>query len=196
VNKNYLIRCATEADAKGILAIYAPYITDSAVSFEEEIPSEAEMAGRIRSITETYPYLVCEDGGEVAGYAYASKHRQREAYRWAAEVSVYVHPEFRGQGVASLLYSKLFSILKYQGFTCLLAGITIPNLPSIFFHEKMGFEKIGEFKNIGFKLGNWHHVGWWELNLNPGNKPPADPVVKFCTIAGNGVWENILSGDK
>ena len=184
---------AEEQDVPQILGIYAPYILESAVSFEVNVPGEKDMWQRISAILCDYPYLVCEIENRIAGYAYASEHRHREAYKWSKEVSAYVHPGFRKHHVATALYSALFKILKYQGVTNLLAGVTIPNQPSIRFHEKLGFRKIAEYTAVGYKLGKWHNVGWWEYRLNPGFEPPVETLISFTGMAGSVPVVNALS---
>ena len=191
MNKNFTIRAVKEKDVDGILEIYAPFITGSVVSFEEEVPGPELMWNRISSITADLPFLICEHQKKVTGYAYASTHRVRQAYRWSKEVSVYVHPEYRKKGIASALYTALFEMLKYQGVVNLLAGITIPNPESVRFHEKMGFRKTGEFARIGFKFDAWHNVGWWELRLFPEETKPGEiipfPEIKHSRAAKSAV---------
>jgi L-amino acid N-acyltransferase YncA len=193
VNKNVIIRTVEEDDVAAILEIYSPFVLDSATSFEVSLPSEAEMRERILGIKSDYPFIVCEIGDTLTGYAYISNHRQREAYKWSKEISAYVHPDFRGKHIASALYSALFSIAKIQGITNLLAGITIPNPASIRFHEKIGFRKLGEYTAVGYKLGGWHNVGWWELNLNPEMLPPKEKVAPFHEIASSDKIPEILA---
>lgn len=159
------IRMVEREDIPEILEIYAPYVLQSAVSFEETVPSEDEFWQRIQTIMKDCPFLVCEIDSKVAGYAYASMHRPRAAYRWAKEVSVYVHPGFRRKNIAKALYSCLIEIVRFQGIYTLLAIITLPNEASVKLHENMGFKQCAEFKNIGYKLGQWQTVGWWELQL-------------------------------
>jgi phosphinothricin acetyltransferase len=170
------IRFATIADAPGILEIYAPYVLETAVTFEEEVPTAAEIESRIRQISSKLPYLVCEIDRKIAGYAYAYDFRNRSAYRWIKELSVYVRPDFRRRNIARALYSCLIELLKYQGITSVLACITVPNHESVTFHENFGFRKVGEFRANGYKLGQWHNVGWWDLDLNPDRSHPCpDP---------------------
>jgi L-amino acid N-acyltransferase YncA len=193
VNKEVKIRVVEEKDVAAILAIYSPFVLESSTSFEVSLPSEAEMWERILSTRNEYPYLVYETGNTLAGYAYVSNHRQREAYRWSKEISVYIDPRFRGKRIATALYSALFSIVKMQGITNLLAGISIPNPASIGFHEKMGFRKVGEYTAVGYKHGKWHNVGWWELNLNPKMLPPNERIAPFSEIAGSVEAGNIFT---
>jgi phosphinothricin acetyltransferase len=118
-----------------------------------------------------YPWLVCDTGGRVAGYAYATRHRARAAYQWSVETTVYVHPEFRRRGVGRGLYESLFPILAAQGFANAYAGITLPNPASVAVHEAAGFTYLGRFERIGYKLGAWHDVGWWQRPIGAGEAP-------------------------
>jgi phosphinothricin acetyltransferase len=166
-----------ERDATPCAAIYAPSVEASATSFEEQAPSAEEVAGRIKRIQPTHPWLVAERGGEVLGYAYACPHRQRPAYRWAAEVSVYVAETQRGRGSGQALYETLFERLRGQHLHMACAGITLPNEPSIALHERLGFVPVGVFRQIGWKAGAWHDVGWWQLDLgSAGSEPPPEPL--------------------
>jgi phosphinothricin acetyltransferase len=168
------IRFAKTTDAPGISEIYAPFVNGSAVTFEEEVPSGEEIASRMEQISEKLPYLVCEIEGKVAGYAYACDFRTRSAYRWTKELSVYVHPSFRRKNIAVALYGCVIDLIKLQGITSALACITVPNPESVGFHEQYGFKKVGIFRANGYKLGQWHDVGWWELDLNPERVVPWD----------------------
>ncbi|MCB9234686.1 MAG: N-acetyltransferase [Bacteroidia bacterium] len=168
-----LIRLATEKDAAAIREIYAPFITDSCVSFEMEIPDLPEIESRIRKVNQQGVWLICEMENQVAGYAYAGEHRARAAYNWAREVSVYLRPAFESRGVAAALYTSLFSICNLRGFSNYLAGITLPNPKSLRFHQKMGFQPVGTYHNIGYKFGQWHDVIWLELFLGKTNEAPA-----------------------
>lgn len=171
-----ITRFATLADAPAILAIYAPYITGSTITFEYDVPPVAEFAERIRTIQQQLPYLVAESDGQVLGYAYASKHRDRTAYQWSVETSVYVHPDGHRQGIARQLYSHLFELLRRQGYFNAYAGITLPNHKSESFHRSLGFEHIGTYSNIGYKLGAWHSVAWFQLALQSYQLNPTRPV--------------------
>ena len=169
------IRLATEADAKAMLAIYAPVVRKTAISFELHPPSVDEFRSRVRSTLERAPWLVCEIGGYVAGYAYAGPLRTREAYQWSVEVTVYVHPDYRRHGVGSAVYTSLFECLRFQGYMNAYGGIALPNPGSIGLHESMGFFHIGTYRNVGYKLGAWHDVGWWQLELMSPMDKPAPP---------------------
>lgn len=175
------IRVATARDAAAILQIYGPYITDTSYTFEIEIPTEESFAERINDYLHTYPWLVCEIDGVLAGYAYGSKHRERIAYQWSAECSVYVHDDFHREGVGTALYSALIEILKLQQFRNLYAVINLPNEKSVAFHEKMGFEYFATYKHVGYKLGKWKNVGWWQLQLNEYSLEP-EPPIKFSEM--------------
>lgn len=160
-----LVRLAHARDVPAILAIYAPFVRDTAVSFEYEPPTLAEMERRLRAFQQEYPSLVCERAGQVAGYAYASRFRSRTAYQWTAEVTVYVHPDHQRRGVAGTLYRSLLDRLRVQGFRTAVAGITLPNAGSVALHESLGFQPVGVFQRVGFKHGQWHDTGWWQIDL-------------------------------
>jgi L-amino acid N-acyltransferase YncA len=172
-----LIRDAqAQRDAAPCAAIYAPYVQDTAISFEEDVPDEAEMARRIERITLTHPWLVAQDGGEIIGFAYGTEHRARPAYRWAADVTVYVKGDRHRQGIGRALYEALLRLLAEQGLHVACAGITLPNRASVGVHEALGFEPVGVYRRIGYKLGGWHDVGWWQRELLPvGAAAPARP---------------------
>jgi phosphinothricin acetyltransferase len=170
------IRLATFADAERIHAIYAPYVRDTVVSFEYEVPSVEEMRARIAATLETHPWIVLERDGEIAGYAYASKHRERPGYRWSADVSCYVDPRFQRQGIGGALYRSLLSVLRAQGFCNAYAGIALPNAASVALHESVGFVPLGIYRGVGFKLGRWHDAGWWSCRLRELPAQPAAPL--------------------
>lgn len=171
-----IIRTAKPRDAASILEIYTPYILNTAISFETEIPSLENFEHRIITYQESWPWLVYEVDGVVAGYAYATKHRERAAYQWCVESSVYVSGHFQKKGIAKALYATLFSLLKLQGCRNVYAGITLPNEKSVSFHKKLGFSKIADYKNIGYKLGKWNTVSWWELKVNDYTNDPKAPT--------------------
>lgn len=164
-----MVRAANASDVEAILAIYTPFCTSTHVSFEESPPSMEEMSRRV--LETPYPWLVCELEGQVAGYAYASRHRERAAYRWSVEVSAYVAEGRRGRGVGRLLYAELFALLRELGYYKAFAGIGLPNEASVALHQAMGFELIGVFRGIGFKHGRWHDVAWYQLSLRPEDIP-------------------------
>lgn len=166
------IRDAVPGDAAQILAIYTPYVTDTCVSFETEAPSAREFARRISESLERYAYLVCEAGGEIVGYAYASEYRSRPAYRYSANTSVYIKQGFHRQGIGRALYETLFDRLRERGFYTLIAGIALPNPASVALHRAMGFREVGVYHNIGYKLGEWRDVLRLELPLRAYDAPP------------------------
>ncbi len=167
-----------ERDAAACAAIYAPHVEAAPVSFEERAPGAAELAARIERTAATHPWLVAERGGEVVGYAYACPHRLRTAYRWSVDVSVYVAAAAVGEGVGRALYAELVERLRRQGFRMAFAGITLPNPASVALHESLGFERVGLMREVGWKAGAWRDVGWWQLELAPGDEePPPEPLV-------------------
>jgi phosphinothricin acetyltransferase len=172
-----LIRTARETDAAAMLAIYEPFVRGSSVTFEITPPTEAEFKSRVARTLTQNPWLVHESNpGAVDGYAYATAHRERAAYQWTVEVSVYVAAtRYRG-GIGKALYTALFEILRKQGYRNALAGITIPNPASVGFHESLGFERIANYPNVGYKLGYWHDVGWWQLELQELRGAPTTPI--------------------
>lgn len=170
------IRVASQQDADAIAAIYGPIVRGTAISFEIEPPTPREMAKRIAKTLEAYPWLVAEREGNVAGYAYASKHREPGAYRWSVTASVYVAEAARHQGVGRALYERLFEILTAQGFHSAFAGIALPNQASVALHEAVGFKPIGIYKEVGFKHGQWRDTGWWRLELSHDSGAPREPI--------------------
>jgi L-amino acid N-acyltransferase YncA len=170
-----LIRLATEKDAAAIAAIYAPYVTDTPVSFEEEAPGPEEMARRIAGDGRgLHPWLAAEIDGRVVGFASSSPFRARPAYRWSVETGVYLAPEAQGQGLGRKLMERMLEILTSQGFTSVVAGITLPNGPSVALHEKLGFAPTATYRDTGFKLGEWRTVQAFARDLAPRLNPPAE----------------------
>jgi phosphinothricin acetyltransferase len=170
------IRLATPEDAEAILAIYAPVVRDTAISFEVEPPTLLAMQERIAQTLRHLPWLVCDRQGEVLGYVYASAHRARAAYQWSVDVTVYIHQEVRRTGIGRALYTALFALLARQGFAQCFAGITLPNPASIGLHESLGFQPIGVYREVGYKLGAWHDVGWWQRGIQSCQRLPAPPT--------------------
>jgi len=170
------IRLATVEDAEAILDIYKTYIENTRVTFETEVPSVEAFRERMERITEHFPWLVCEINGQVVGYAYGSKHGERAAYRWSADLSVYVHEEFHRYGVGKALYTVLEELLRRQGYFTVYAGVSTPNPKSEAFHAALGFRNLGEFKNAGYKLGRWCGVSWYELVLNEYVTEPEETI--------------------
>jgi L-amino acid N-acyltransferase YncA len=161
----FTVRTARAEDAAEIQAIYAPIGEQTPISFETEPPTVVEMAERIVSTLKTYPYVVADRDGTVLGYAYASAHRTRRAYGTSVDVTCYVAERGRRQGIGRALYADLLAALASAGYHAAVAGITLPNAASVGLHEAMGFEKVGVYREIGFKLGAYHDVGWWQRLL-------------------------------
>jgi L-amino acid N-acyltransferase YncA len=170
------IRLACADDAAQVQAIYAPVVRDTAISFEVDPPDVSEMGRRIRGTLTRLPWLVCERDGEVLGFAYAARHRERAAYRWSVDVSVYVDQQARRAGVGRGLYVSLLALLARQQFAAAHAGITLPNPASVGLHQALGFVPVGVYRAVGFKLGAWWDVGWWQRRLGEPAVPPAPPV--------------------
>jgi phosphinothricin acetyltransferase len=166
------VREATARDAAACAAIYAPYVADTPISFEETPPSEAEMAARIAGAV---LWLVLEDEGRVVGYAYAGRFMERAAYRWACEVSVYLERGRARRGGGRALYEPLLAALRDRGYLVAVAGMTLPNPASEGFHRAMGFEPVGTYRRIGYKHGAWHDVAWTQKVLASGAEPPCEP---------------------
>ena len=186
------LRLAEPGDAAQIAAIYAPFCLETAVSFETTAPDEAAMRERISTLTQRYPWLVAVSGtGDVLGYAYAGKHRERAAYRWSVDFTAYLVPEEKRRGIGTELYRALVRICQSLGYYRAFAGITLPNEASIRLHEKIGFLPIGVYRRVGFKLGKWHDVGWWSLDLLPEEDAPREPR-SIGEIAGSGKLNEIL----
>lgn len=170
------IRLATEADSTQVAAIYRPIVESTAVTFEIDPPDREEIHRRIGETLSCYPWLVCDVNGVTAGYAYATRHRVRAAYQWSVDTSVYVHHDFRRYGIGRGLYVSLFGILKAQGYFNAYAGITLPNPASVGLHECVGFQSLGVYRHVGYKLGAWHDVGWWQLAIRERVLSPQKPL--------------------
>lgn len=171
-----MIRVASRDDADAVAAVYAPYVESTAISFEVIAPSAREMRSRIETVLARFPWLVYEHEGRVVGYAYASPHHVRAAYQWSADAGIYIDVTFHRQGVGRQLYTALFDLLRRQGIVNVYGGITLPNAKSVGLHEALGFTPVGVYRNVGFKLGAWHDVGWWHLQLQPLSSSPVPPV--------------------
>jgi phosphinothricin acetyltransferase len=184
-----MIRLANGNDATAVAAIYRPYVTESAISFEDEPPTTEAMADRIASTVG--PWLVLERDERVVGYAYGSKHRDRAAYAWSVDVSVYVDAAHHRGGIGCALYTSLLALLRLQGFYAAHAGITLPNVASVGLHESFGFRPVGVYTKVGYKRGAWHDVGWWQLPLRECEGEPAPPR-SLKEVRGDPAWEGAL----
>ena len=189
-----MIRVATKVDAAAMLNIYAPFILNSGITQETEVPSVEEFQKRIVSTLQERPWIVCDIDGDIAGYAYGGKHRDRKGYQWCVESSLYISEKYFGSGVARALYAALFEILKLQGYVNAYAVITLPNERSVAFHEKFGFYYFTTYKKVGYKLGQWHDVGWWQYDVKPHETDPKDPV-KFSQLNKSAIDTILLKYD-
>lgn len=170
-----VIRSASPDDAAAIAAIYAPYVTDTPVSFEEVAPDADEMARRVAGDgSSLHPWIVAEQDGTVMGYASSSAFRSRPAYRWTVETGVYLTPQAQGRGLGRVLMERMLNLLTRQGFTAVVAGITLPNPASVALHEKLGFTPCATYRDTGFKMGEWRTVQVFARDLAPRLSPPAE----------------------
>ena len=195
-----LLAAGMPEDAAALLAIYAPYVTDTAITFEYDVPGEAEFAERIRRTLERYPYLVAERGGACVGYAYAGAFKERAAYAWGVETSIYVRRTERRTGVGGKLYAALEEILRMQNVLNLNACIAVPAQPdryltrdSIAFHERCGYRFVGEFYDCGYKFGRWYNMAWMEKHIG-AHTAQAAPVKPFAQVRGEATSRGILRG--
>ena len=180
--KKCTIRVARIEDAEELLAIYAPYVEETAISFEYSVPSLEEFQGRMRNILQKYPYLVAERDGEIVGYTYASAFKQRAAYDWDVETTIYVKQDDRKTGVGRQLYAALDEALSCQNILNLNACIGYPETEdeyltknSVQFHEHLGFHLVGEFKKCGYKFNRWYNMVWMEKHIG-------DHVENPCSV--------------
>ena len=171
-----MLRIATPADIPAMLEIYGPYVLSSTATFEYTVPTLEEFTSRFDTITAQYPWLVWEEEGEILGYAYASAPYTRAAYAWCAEPSIYLHPDAKGRGIGTKLYTALEEILKLQGYHVLYALVTEENTESIAFHEKFSYKKQAFFPDCGWKFGRWLGVFWMEKRLNSVEIPTSFPT--------------------
>ena len=186
----YAIRRAKAEDAQALLTIYAPYVTDTPVTFEYEVPSLSEFTGRIRSVSADYPYLVCERDGIPIGYAYAHRYKERAAYQWDAELSVYLDGKNRGRGLGKAFYAALIEILRLQNIKNVYGCVLCPNESSERLHESFGFARVGVFHSTGYKCGAWRDVVWFEKQIAP-YEPEPEPFRSIQTVDQNAI-ERVL----
>jgi phosphinothricin acetyltransferase len=182
------LREATEDDAAAIAGIYAPYCLSTPITFEIEAPTLDVIRERVAKVLPQYPWLIAEVDGRVVGYAYASRHHERAAYRWGADVGIYLEGASRRRGIGRALYTALLTLIESQGYYTAYAGITLPNDASIGLHQAMGFTPVGVYHNAGFKLGAWHDVMWMEKALRPLAVTPAEPT-PAAQLRGTAAWE-------
>ena len=186
------IRLATAFDASAIAAIYRPYCEESAVSFEQVAPSAVEMAKRIATVTSQRPWIVLEDNRAVVGYAYAGAHHERWAYRWSVNTAIYISTLHQRRGAGRALYVTLFDLLRHLGYYRAAAGITLPNAASIGLHAALGFTLVGVYRDIGYKLGAWRDVAWYEADIQPLVAEPREPR-GMATLSGSQAWRDAVA---
>ena len=190
---SHTFRLAVPDDSDKLLAIYSHYIADSSISFEITMPSPEQYRSRVANICSFYPYIVCEEAGDILGYAYASRFHEREGYDYCVSVSVYLRQGMFWSGLGTMLYERLFRLLPKQNFQIAYAGITQPNPASNRIHERFGFTKVGLYRNGGYKLGKWHDVLWMEKILGDFPVPPA-PLVAIGQLDEELVADTLLFG--
>lgn len=171
-----VVRAVRPDDAAALAAIYAPYVRDSAITFELDAPDSDAMRGRIAAVTQRFPWLAAELDGVVRGYAYADLYRTRAAYRWAVETTVYVARDAFRCGIGRALYAPLLAECARRGFVTAIGVIALPNSGSVALHEAMGFVHAGTQAGVGYKLGRWHDVGFWQRDLMPRLDRPGEPL--------------------
>ncbi|MHC1762532.1 MAG: N-acetyltransferase family protein [Negativicutes bacterium] len=175
MSTNKKIRLATEADVTSILEIYLPFIAETVITFEYEVPTLTEFSKRMANIQKKYPWIVCEVNGAVVGYAYASQFNERAAYDWSIDFSIYIRSQYHRQKIGKALYFTLCELLKLQGYYNAYAGIAMPNIKSESFHQSFGFMPIGVYHNVGYKFGDWRDVKWFELRIQDYSQSPLRP---------------------
>ena len=185
------IRLARATDAAAVQAIYGPVVENTAITFEVVVPSLAEIEERITSTLQHWPWLVATENDVVIGYAYSYRHRERSGYQWTADISCYIHEDWQGKRVGTALYQQLFTLLTKQGYCNVCAGIALPNPGSVKLHEGMGMYHIGTYRHVGYKLGTWPDVGWWQGDLQRVADAPVSPrpwfeVIMDTTLVDNG----------
>jgi phosphinothricin acetyltransferase len=190
-----LIRLATHTDTVSLLNIYAPFIKGAGITQETELPTIEVFNERIQTTLLQRPWLVAEIDGQIAGYAYADKYRNRQGYQWCTETSVYLHPDFCGKGIATALYNALFDLLQFQGYINAYAIITLPNPASIAFHEKFGFQYLTTFRSVGYKQEQWLDVGWWSFRIQePTPQPRLLSIQEINTSIMQQIFETAAAG--
>jgi phosphinothricin acetyltransferase len=187
----FAIRIAGPHDAPFVAELYRPVVELTAISFETDPPAASEIRRRIEETLRFHPWLVADYDGRIIGYAYASSHRVRAAYRWSVDTSVYVEVAFQRRRVGLALYTSLLRILVAQGHFNAYAGITLPNPASVAMHESAGFRPLTVYRNVGYKLGQWHDVGWWQMELQaPRTSPP--PPVSIGVLQQQPSWPKLV----
>ena len=181
MNTQPQIRLIRDSDYAGALGVYTPYVLDTVITFEYDVPTLDEFTTRLSNIAKHYPVLVCEVDGVIVAYCYGSIHRVKTAYQWSVESTIYIAEEYHHKGIAAILYTALFDILRLQGFINVYAGISVPDGKSDHFHRRFGFTYLGLFEKIGYKHGRWHDLLWFELILSEriDDPPPPIPIIEI-----------------
>ncbi len=187
-----ILRLVREGDADQVAAIYEPYVRDTAITFAGAAPTGPEFLDRIHATIERLPWIVCERDDQAVGYAYAGSHRAAPAYRWSVETTIYVHPRYHRLGVGKALYSTLLEALRLLGYHYAYAGVAHPNDASIGLHQAMGFELVGTFPEVGYKLGAWRDVAWLGRKLGDSNSVPAEPRL-LSELLGTPEWQAAIA---
>jgi L-amino acid N-acyltransferase YncA len=184
------VRVAVPQDAGAFAEIYGPYVTQTLVSFEEQAPCAQEMERRVRATLAYAPWLTASNGDEIAGYAYASRHSERAGYRWSVDVSVYLRPDFHRRGIGRKLYDKLFAILERQRYRRAYAGIALPNDASLSLHRALGFEEVGVYRRVGWKMGRWLDVVWLGRSIGQDRDDDVTPPepIPFPELCARYSW--------
>ena len=186
------IRRANADDAAAVAAIYAPYCASTVISFEETAPTAEEMQRRITAIGATRPWIVLENHDGIIGYAYASAHNDRAAYRWSVSTAIYIGRDHHRRGAGRALYTTLFGLLRELGYFQATAGITLPNPGSVGLHGAFGFAPVGVYRRIGYKMGGWYDVGWYQAEIQPPTERPADPR-SVLAIVDTPAWRDAIA---
>ena len=186
------IRLARDSDVGAIVEIFRPIVESTTISYEIRVPDQEEMARRVHETLQAYPWLVCELEGHVAGYAYAARHRISGAYQWSVDTTIYIGEAYRRRGVGRGLYESLFAILVAQGYVNAYAGISLPNQASVTLHEAMGFEQVGVYRGVAYKLGRWCDAGWWQRRLRERPQTPQPPRDDLAAMAQEPGWEALV----
>ncbi len=172
---NKVLRLANEADCNSILEIYGPFIVNTIISFECEVPTVTDFGKRMAEIQKKYPWIICEEDTNIVGYAYASQFNKRAAYDWSIDFSIYIKSQYHGKKIGKALYFALFELVKLQGYYNAYAGIALPNEKSERFHQSFGFKPVGIYHNVGYKFDDWHDVKWFELKIQEYSISPRRP---------------------
>lgn len=187
-----VIRLAREADSSRLLEIYAPYIINTPITFEYDVPKISEFKDRVTATLMKLPWLVYEDGGIIKGYAYASEHRKRPAYDWSVDLSIYIDEEYQREGIGRALYGSLIDILRIQGYFNAFAGVTIPNIKSEGFHKSFGFIPIGIYKNVGYKFDRWYDTKWYQYMIKEHSFKP-ETIKSIKEIESSDEYRKIIN---